>query len=217
MNLFKLANDLQEYLWDNGVNFTEEGYPIFTEDMLLKEIPKGVCPIGQTYYVKEKKDYLLVSFSNDENVYKKLNTLMRDVDKYLQYMGFGGFDLSPRINWDINLQKFNLLLSKLADAFLAINGVKLMPNFRTGCLDTIDVLSIYPPHTWYSVGALGCGRGRIKINEMYLRTKLLVSNPDMLIYYGKLKPEYAQILCEYGITYKVFTDFQRLSRGKGVA
>ena len=217
MNLFKLANDLQEYLLAKGVNFSKEGYPIFTEDMLLKEIPQGVCPIGQTYYVKDKRNYLLVSFSNDENIYKKLNTLMNDVDEYLQYWGFGGFDLSPRINWDINLQKFNLLLSKLADAFLAINGVKLMPNFRTGCLDTIDVLSIYPQHTWYSVGALGCGRGRIKINEMYLRTKLLVSDPDMLIYYGKLKTEYAEILNDFGVPYKVFTDFQRLSRGKGVA
>lgn len=217
MNLFKLAIELEKHLREKGVEFTEEGYPIFTEDMLLKDMPEGVCPISQTYYVKDKSKYLLVSFSNDENIYKKLMSLQNDVDVYLQYKGFGGFDLSPRINWDVNLQKFNLLLSKLADAFLAVNGVKLMPNFRTGCLDTFGVLSIYPPNTWYSVGALGCGRGRIKINEMYLRTKLVVANPDMLIYYGKLKPEYAQILEEYGVHYKVFTDFQRLSRRKEVA
>lgn len=217
MNLFKLAIELEKHLREKGVEFTEEGYPIFTEDMLLKDMPEGVCPISQTYYVKDKSKYLLVSFSNDENIYKKLMSLQNDVDVYLQYKGFGGFDLSPRINWDVNLQKFNLLLSKLADAFLAVNGVKLMPNFRTGCLDTFGVLSIYPPNTWYSVGALGCGRGRIKINEMYLRTKLVVTNPDMLIYYGKLKPEYAQILEEYGVHYKVFTDFQRLSRRKEVA
>lgn len=217
MNLFKLAIELEEYLRERGVEFTEEGYPVFTEDMLLKEMPEGVCPIGQTYYVKDRSKYLLVSFSNDENIYKKLISLQNDVDDYLQYKGFGGFDLSPRINWDVNLQKFNLLLSKLADAFLAVNGVKLMPNFRTGCLYTFEVLSIYPPNTWYSVGALGCGRGRIKINEMYLRTKLVVTNPDMLIYYGKLKPEYAQILEDYGVNYKVFTDFQRLSRRKEVA
>lgn len=217
MNLIKLAAELQEYLVEKNVKFTDEGYPIFTEDMLLKEIPEGVCPIGQTYYVKDKSRYLLVSFSNDENIYKKLKSLKNDVDDYLQYKGFGGFDLSPRINWDVNLQRFNLLLSKLADAFLAVNGVKLLPNFRTGCLETFDVLSIYPSNTWYSVGTLGCGRGKIKINSMYLRTKLLVTNPDMLIFYGKLKPEYAQILEEYGIAYKVFTDFQRISRKKEVA
>lgn len=51
---------------------------------------------------------------------------------------------------------------------------------------------------------------------MYLRTKLIVTNPNMFIYYGKLKPEYAHILDEYGVQYKVFTDFQRLSRRKEV-
>lgn len=217
MNLFKIATELQEYLEKHGMSFNEKGYPVFTEDMLLKELPEGVCPIGQTYYVKDKSKYLLVSFSNDENVYKKLESLRNDVDEYLQYKAFGGFDLSPRINWDVNLQQFNLLLNKLADAYLAINGVKLIPNFRTGCLETFDVLSIYPANTWYSVGALGCGKGKIKINEMYLRTKLLVANPDMLIYYGKLKSEYAHILDEYEVKYKVFTDFQRLSRRKEVA
>lgn len=163
------------------------------------------------------QEYLLVAFSNDENIYKRLKTLREDLGKYLQYKGFGGFDLSPRIQWDVNLQRFNLLLNKLADAFLAVNGVKLLPNFRTGCLDTFDVLAIYPPNTWYSVGLLGCSRGRVKINSMYLRTKLLVTNPDMLIFYGKLKPEYAYILDEYGVKYKVFTDFQRLSRRKEIA
>lgn len=217
MDLFNLAIELQDYLVERGVEFTKEGYPIFTEDMLLKEMPEGLCPFGQTYHVKDKSKYLLVSFSNDENIYKKLMSLRNDVDEYLQYKGFGGFDLSPRINWDVNLQRFNLLLSKLADAFLAVNGVKLMPNFRTGCLETFEVLSIYPHNTWFSVGALGCGRGRVKINSMYLRAKLVVANPDMLVYYGKLKPEYAQILDEFGVHYKVFADFQRISRGKEVA
>lgn len=217
MNLFKLAEKLNIYLLEKGVEFTEEGYPIFTEDMLLKEIPKGVCPIGYTYIAKEKSEYLLVTFSDDKNIYKKLMSLQDDIDKYLMYKGFGGFDLSPRINWDLNLQKFNLLLSKLADAYLAINGVKIMPNFRTGCFETFDVLSIYPPNTWYSVGALGCGKGRIKINKLYLRTKLLCTNPGMLLYYGKLKKEYSDIIEEFGVPYKVFTDHQRISRNKEVA
>ena len=38
MNLFKLAEKLNIYLLEKGVEFTEEGYPIFTEDMLLKEM-----------------------------------------------------------------------------------------------------------------------------------------------------------------------------------
>ena len=52
---------------------------------------------------------------------------------------------------------------------------------------------------------------------MYLGTKILLASPDMLIYYGKLKDEYAKILDEFGITYRVFPDYQRVSRGKEVA
>lgn len=205
---------MKEYLYKHGVNFTSAGYPIFTEDILSKEIPEGACPIGHTNHIKDKKNFLLVAFCNDEYIYRSIKKLPNELDYYLQFKAFGGFDLSPRINWDIKLQRFNLLINKLADAYLAVNGVKLIPNFRTGCLDTFDVLSIYPPNTWYSVGTLGSSKGHVKINELYLRTKLLITNPDMLIYYGTLKTEYKQILDEFGVPYKVFADFQRLSRGK---
>lgn len=217
MDLFNLANDLYVYLKDKGINFTVEGYPIITEDMILKEMPDEVCRIGKTNLVKSKNRALLVSFGNDEEVYKWLFSLNKMVDYAGEYLAFGGFDLSPRINWDMNLQKFNILLNRLADAFLAVNGIKLMPNFRTGCLDTIGVLDSYPKHAWYAVGALGCARGNIKINQMYLGTKILIANPDMLIYYGKLRNEYVEILDGFGIPYKVFPDYQRMSRGKEVA
>uniref|UniRef100_I5AT24 Uncharacterized protein n=1 Tax=Eubacterium cellulosolvens (strain ATCC 43171 / JCM 9499 / 6) TaxID=633697 RepID=I5AT24_EUBC6 len=217
MHLIRLAEELEDYVRDKGVEFTEDGYPIFTEEMLLKEMPEGLCPIGNTYYVKDKSKYLLVSFCNDEIIYKKLFSLKNNIDSYREYMGFGGFDLSPRINADVNMQRFNLLLNKLADAYLALNGVKIMPNFRTGCNETFGVLSVYPKNSWYCVGALGCGKGRIKINDFYLRQKLIITNPDMLIYYGKVKPEYASVIEEFGVHYKVFADFQRVSRGKKVA
>ncbi|WP_155895234.1 hypothetical protein [Lachnospira multipara] len=43
-----------------------------------------------------------------------------------------------------------------------------------------------------------------------------VSLVETAFFDGKLKPEYAHILDEYGVQYKVFTDFQRLSRRKEV-
>ncbi len=212
MDLFSLAETITDYLKRHGVKFSEEGYPNFTDDMLLREVPEEVAPIGRTSFVKDKSRTLLVSFRNDEEIYKYLFSLNDTIKICKSYLGFGGFDLSPRINWDVKLQRFNILLNMLADAYLAVNGIKLMPNFRIGCLETIDVLSSYPQHTWFTVGALGGGRGRIKINKMYLMTKLLITNPDMLIYYGKLKPEYAEILDQYGVSYRVFEDFQRISR-----
>ncbi len=214
MNLIQLAENLYQYLIDNGIRFTDDGYPILTDEMILKEMPKQVIPFGQTYACKDKGTALLVSFCKDEIIYRKLLTLEKDVPKYKQYLGFGGFDLSPRINWNINLQKFNILLNCMANTYLALHGVKILPNFRIGCLETINVLNIYPKNCWYSMGTLGCARGHVKINKLFLQTKLIVTNPDMLLIYGNLKPQYKEILDCYGIPYKVFYDFQYVSRGK---
>lgn len=214
MKLIKLANKLYDYLYDNGIKFTKEGFPVFEDYMLLKEIPDQILPFGKTFASNDKSKTLLVSFCNDEYVYKKLFSLDKDISFYKQFLGFGGFDLSPRIQWDLNLQKFNIVLNMMADIYLALHGVKIMPNFRIGCLETIGKLFCYPKNTWYTVGTLGCARGHILINEMYLRTKLIITNPDMLIYYGVLKSEYKAILDEYGIQYKVFTDYQTVSRRK---
>jgi hypothetical protein len=212
MDLINIANNLYQYLLANGITFTNEGYPIISKEMLLRDMPEYIIPLGQTYAAKDKSKTLLVSFFNDTVIYKSLLSLTKDIPKYKEYLGFGGFDLSPRINWDINLQKFNILINKLADAYLAVNGVKIMPNFRTGSLNTFDVLSTYPANSWFTVGALGCSNGHYSLNELYLREKIIITNPNMLLYYGKLLPIYQNIIDEFGIDYKVFPDFQRVSR-----
>ncbi len=215
MDLIELAQDLYDYLVQHNVQFTDDGYPIFTDNMLLREIPEEVLPYDFKFAAKNKKKTILVTYANDEHVYKRLLSLKQDIDVYRQYMGVAGFDLSPRISWDLNLQKFNILLNMMADVYLALNGIKIMPNFRTGSLKTMDILQCYPKNCWFMVGSLGCAKGHVQINEMYLRTKIILTNPDMLIYYGILKSEYKQILEETGINYKVFEDFQSKSRRKG--
>ena len=215
INLFEFCEKLKLELESYGVEFSDDGYPIFTEDMLLKKMPQYVTPIGHTYGALDKSKTLLVLFSNDENIYKRLENLNKDIPKYKEYLGVAGFDLSPRINWDIKLQKFNILINMMVGAYLAVHGVKIMPNFRIGCLETVDVLTHYPKHSWFAVGALGCAKGHVKLNKMYLSTKIIITNPDMLIYYGILRPEYENILKEMNIPYRVFADFQRVSRERG--
>ncbi len=217
MDLFGLAKYLYEYLVNAGVEFMDNGYPVISENMILREMPEQVLPINHRYASKNRKKTLLVTFTNDEYVYKRLLSLDKEIPMYKEYLGFGGFDLSPRINWDIGLQKFNILLCRMADVYIALHGIKLLPNFRTGSLATFDVLNCYPKDSWYIVGTLGCSNGHIELNRMYLRTKLIIANPEMLIYYGILKKEYEDVLDDYGVQYRVFPDYQRLSRGKGSA
>lgn len=67
INLFEFAADLQNELKNSGIVFSDDGYPIFTEDMLLKEEPTYVLPIGQTYAVidKSKTLSLRILFNRD--------------------------------------------------------------------------------------------------------------------------------------------------------
>ena len=214
MDLTHLALKLYAYLKQKGINFNDEGYPIFSREMLLNDAPKYVLPIGHTS-VKDKKNALLVFFSNDQNIYKRLLRLEQDLSFYKQFYGVSGFDLSPRINWNVRLQKFNILLSMMATAYLAVNGIKVMPNFRTGCIQTLPVLNCYPANSTYIAGTIGCSRGYIDINEMHLRFKLILSNPRQLIFYGTLKEQYSKLLKEFGIKHKCYLDFNRYSRKWG--
>lgn len=40
MNLFKIAENLQQALVDAGVRFTLDGYPIIPEEMILQDYPR---------------------------------------------------------------------------------------------------------------------------------------------------------------------------------
>lgn len=60
-------------------------------------------------------------------------------------MGICGFDFSARNGDEKVTQDFYLYLNKLLDAYVALNGVKVLPNFRiAGELSSLNVLRIYP-------------------------------------------------------------------------
>lgn len=215
MDLFKLARNLHDELKSEGIEFTEAGFPIFPEEILLKEKPDAIIPMRQKYAIKDPSKTLLCTFDNDEYIYKRLFSLKEDIPFYNSHMGVVGFDLSPRINWLLELQNFNIMLNQMASAYIGVHGAKLMLNFRTGSTHTYDCLAGYPPGAWYVAGSLGCSRGHIPINEMYLRSKILMTRPDTILYYGGLKPEYKKILDEFEIDYYVYPDFKKNCFTKG--
>lgn len=209
MDLFRLADLLQDELVKCGIKFNINGYPIIPTEMYLKQEPQEILPYVAKSTAKEPKKTLLCTFSNDETIYRRLLNLERDLPVYNQFMGVCGFDLSPRINWDITLQEFNLLLNQLANAYLASKGISIMPNFRTGCSKTFDLLNVYPKGMWYAVGTLGCQRGNVALNQMYLRSKIFMTQPEKLLFYGGLRDEYKEIVEEMQIPYKVYLDFKK--------
>lgn len=210
IDLFSIADELYNYLTDHGIRFNSSGYPIMPSDMLLRDIPDEIIPFEHRNAAVAKDRAVLCHFANDELLYRRVKKYKEDTEILRDYMGVTGFDLSPRISWDIRKQRFHLLLNRMIDAYRIINKVYFMPNFRTGLLNTLDSVS-YPPGTMYAVGSLGCARGNKINNEVSLRTKLLYLRPSMLLIYGNTMQYYLDILNDFGQAYKVFPDFKKMS------
>ena len=214
-SLFSISDKLYAYLSANGIRFNEYGYPIVPKEMLLSEHPDEVIPFfcrNQATHSVQRT--VLCFYSNDERIYPRLSKLDEDLDIYRKYMGICGFDLSPRINWDLNLQEFNILLSQLATVYLGLHGIRFFPNFRVGSWETINALSAYPHQSTFSVGTLGCAKGLTEFNLAYMRAKILYSLPKTLLIYGPLRPAYRTALDDSGVDYRVYTDFQKSSRAR---
>ena len=101
MNLFKIAENLQQALVDAGVRFTLDGYPIIPEEMILQDYPDEMVPFEHRNTCKDLHKTVLTHFSNDELLYRRLRHIDEDIEICKSYMGVAGFDLSPRLGWKV--------------------------------------------------------------------------------------------------------------------
>ena len=106
----------------------------------------------------------------------------------------------------------------MVDAYRAVHGIKILPNFRTGSIDTINSLSSYPVGSNFLVGTVGCSQRHLIQGGILLRAKLIYARPEKLFIYGPFKDLYRATLDELGQEYKHFDDFRQANwPKKGVA
>ncbi len=208
-NLIELAQRLEKSLREQGVSFLDIGLPKFPEEIVFRGEPGDLLTFSRRYEARDKKRTILCHFEKDEKVYKRLFSLDKEIEIYKEYQGMAGFDLSPRIDWDLDLQWFNILLNRLADVYVGLKGVKILPNFRSGSLETFEAFDVYPDKVPYAVGSLGCLRGDQNVNDVLLRCKTIRVRPPVLYYYGKISKSSERILQDFGIPYRVFKDYRR--------
>ena len=215
LNLIMFSEQLYSYLKQCGIRFTSSGYPIVPNEMLLTDPPEEIIPFhcrNGSRFPKAKT--ALCTFTGDDRIYPRLAKLEEDIPTYSEYKGFCGFDLSPRITWDIRQQKFNILLSQMTNIYLGLYGIKFYPNFRVGAWDTINALSAYPANSVFAVGALGCAKGATEFNIAYMRAKIMFTRPALLLIYGSLIPAYKTVLDDIGVDYIVYDDFRKVCRNR---
>lgn len=215
MDLLDIFEELRKEIVGTGIRFNKCGYPIFPEEVILKEEPEYVLPFRQRSAAQDKSRTVLCFFDSDKYLYSRLLHYKEDASIATGYLGVCGFDLSPRINLDIAQQRLNILLSQLYTLYLGTQGIPVLPNFRAGNSDTFSCFQSYPTGINYAVGTLGCARGDRALNDWYLRQKILITRPRKLFFYGTLHQSLQSTLLDFGIDYRVYMDYKRACFAKG--
>ena len=214
INLIELANNLYTELRNKGIEFNRYGFPVFPKEYLLTQTPEEILPFHHRNAAKDRSKAVISFYEEDEELYHRLKKLDFVVNECSKYMGIVGFDLSPCVLWNIQQQKFNVLLCQLITLYIATKGSKVIPNFRIGRLETLPALLSYPTESMFCVGSLGCSRKVTDFNLNQFKTKVLYSRPRALLYYGKVLPPYKEFLDTVGIPFKAYVDFRTRSYQK---
>ena len=140
INYPSLTSVLYEKLSKSGLKFTTDGYPAIPTEMLLRRFDDDVemYPISHRHQAKKPNKTILCWYENDELLHRHINRLDDLLWEFREFYAVAGVDLSPCVNSDLLQQKSAILLSQLITAYMALNGIRILANFRTGSFETIN-------------------------------------------------------------------------------
>lgn len=210
-NLFAIYVELYRELRKHGIRFSKSGFPHFKKSFFVKKKPDEILPFRNRLQCKNKSTTALSTFCDDKFIYTRLKKLKEDLPTYKEYYAVVVFDLSPRAEWKNEQQRFNICLNQIAAIYLALNGVKLIGNFRIGDNSTYDALYSYPADTPFCIGTLGCTKQFDQSDIYIFEQKLLVNTPRECWLYGNEDKQITNVLKDYSIKYEAFCDFRTLS------
>lgn len=213
LDIFITIDELYLYLEDKEIDFDENGFPIFTEGMFLNEWPNLVIPFSQrnNKRVIDRSKTLICFFDKDHKLYPRLYKVLNEIKEYKTFMGVIGLDITITDDMDEEWQRTIALLNQLFLAVLAVNGIKIVINTRTGGLSGDSVFNNIPQGVMAASGFLGC-EGLKNLNDFTYLEKILMLLPDKLLIYGKHDFKAEEQLDVMGINYRVYKDFHRLCK-----
>lgn len=219
MHEIELVECYTAYLKEHNVKFFDDGFPKFKHEWFISDSPKVVAPFNKRqYYLQNKRDISICYFEKDEHLYPRLDKIFKEIDILKEYHSVCMMDISISPLMLDEVQRMNLLLNLLFICIVAVNGIKIIPSFRTGDFETLVLLKRSVGNSRYWVmGAVGTQMNRSNSFYDYLfRTKCLFFMPEVLLSYGRPNKNTTQCLKEYGIEYIEYRDFRFLSYSKEV-
>ncbi len=213
LDFFQITDKYLTYLSDK-IEFSNDGFPIFTKEMFLEEEPEMIIPYYNRHnkLVKEPSKTVICFFGADSSLYHRLEKVLNELDEYRQFQGVIGLDVTVTADMDPEWQNAIMLLNQLFLAVLACNGIKIVMNARIGSPGTVKNLCGFPKNIVCATGFLGCDK-LSSDSDLTFISKILYLMPSKLLIYGKHDKIAEKQLTMMGIDYRVYPDLHRLCKG----
>ncbi|MBR6254154.1 MAG: hypothetical protein IKR22_01840 [Clostridiales bacterium] len=215
--LFEIEREYREYLDSHGAEFDEQGYPVFKPSMFATTWPEAMVTYSHRNNPKLVRDpgkTAICFFDSDRKLFPRLEKVLDDLAEYKRFMAVVGMDITFTSDMDVELQQFINLINQMFTMILAINGIKIILNTRSGGLDASAAFRNVPRGILVASGFLGCKR-LLASDHSYL-IKVLSLLPNQVCIYGKHDPVAESQMERFGIDFKVFKDVHRRTKYKEV-
>ena len=215
-NLYSLIMQLNmniDYLKKHDIQFTENGFPIFKKEWFISKYPELIVPYNHRNDKKvlSKDKTILCMFASDSINYNRISKIYNEINIYKDYMGAISFDTTITSDMGKEWQDLIMLLNLTSTCILAVNGIKIALNTRTG-YDYINSFEGTPKGIVVASSFLGCSNSKDVIDCQDYLNKVLYLLPKKMLLYGKRDLIVEEQLNNIGISYKVYKDFHRLSK-----
>ncbi|MBR6450248.1 MAG: DUF4417 domain-containing protein [Fibrobacter sp.] len=212
IDLLKIAEEYIRYLNHMGVKFNSKGFPLLGKEMFLDEYPELVVPYDfrKNSLVTDPEKTLLCFYCGDKRIYPRLKRVLKDIPEYKRFLGVVTIDITVTSDMDKEWQNAIMLLHQLFMAVLAMNGVKIVANLRTGSSSSVGNFEAIPKGVMWAAGFLGCAEEapldfRFISNTLrVMPSKFVVYGPEDVVALGKLDM--------MGIDYRIYDDYHKLSK-----
>ncbi len=217
VDLLELERSYRKYLSSQNVVFDDKGNPIFQASMFLDEWPDTVITYScrnNVALVADPKKTAICFFTKDSLIYPRLEKVFEELDEYRRFMAVVSMDLTFTSDMEVELQRLIITINQLFTMILAINGIKIILNTRSGSLDCASAFCNIPKGISVSSGFLGCDR--LQENNLSYISKMLFLFPSKVFIYGKHDSKAEEQLDRFGFDYRVYDDVHRRTKSKEV-
>ncbi len=208
----KIAEEYIFYLKKCGIKFNKHGFPLLKREMFLDEWPGLILPYDfrKSSLNLNSKKTLICFYCGDKRIYPRLENLLGEIIEYRKFLGVATIDITVTSDMDEEWQDMIMLLHQLFMAVLAINGIKVIANLRTGGVRSVRNLDGIPKGVMWATGFLGCAKE--SLDDFRFVSEVLHVMPSKLVIYGPEDQIALDKLDIVGINFRIYDDYHCLSK-----